>query len=41
MVVYYICWGSWLSSKLLLWWAGDSGLTFTQAFYRLIELLMY
>jgi hypothetical protein len=33
LVVYFICWGSWLSSKLILWWAGDTELPFTQTFY--------
>jgi len=34
LIVYYLCWGSWLASKLVGWWLQDTGLTFTQAFYR-------
>ena len=40
LLVYYLCWGSWLASKLVGWWLQDTGLTFTQAFYRFCFVLI-
>ena len=41
LIVYYLCWGSWLASKLVGWWLQDTGLTFTQAFYRFSFVLIF
>jgi len=34
LLVYFLCWGSWLSTKLVIWWAGDTSIPFNQSFYR-------
>ena len=41
LLVYYLCWGSWLASKLVGWWLQDTGITFTQAFYRFAFVSSY
>ena len=37
LMVYYMCWGSWLASNVIVWWLRDTGLPFTQGFYMLVE----
>ena len=34
LAVYYLCWGSWLASKMIVWWARDTDIPFTKMFYR-------
>ena len=34
LMVYYLCWGSWLASKMIVWWARDTDIPFTKLFYR-------
>ncbi|XP_023321600.1 uncharacterized protein LOC111696275 [Eurytemora carolleeae] len=34
LVMYFLCWGTWLTAKLIMWWAGNTSLPYSPAFYR-------
>ena len=38
LLVYYLCWGSWLASKVTVWWARDPDIVFNEAFYRSVVI---
>ena len=38
LLVYYLCWGSWLASKVTVWWARDPDIVFNTGFYRSVVI---